>query len=237
MAIPLYRELAGQLANDPGGKLKAGSVDAAIAAAVIRYSDDRPDSAIEMLSASDGGLGLPEGWQEGFSRVVKIEYPIGHRPPTYLKPEDWFMYTLPATTGTPPVAEHTTIELVASPPEGANAQCIYTVKRLLDANRDTIPSKHMEALCCWAAALLCDEISAAYSANTDSTIQADSVDQTSPARSYAQRANTLRNRYYDALGIDPKKTAAAGCDVSFRDKNSLGGSRLTHPLPWWQGRG
>ncbi len=221
MAIPLYRELAGQLANDPGGRLATGSVDAAIAAAVIRYSDDKPDLRVEMLTVSDGGLGLPTGWQDGFSRVVQIEYPIGHRPPTYLKPEDWFMYTDGDT-------QQLAIELVASPPEGANAKCIYTVKRLLDANRDTIPSKHMEAVCCWAAALLCDQLSAIFSQNTDSTIQADSVDQTSPARSYAQRANTLRNRYYDALGLDPKKTAAAGCDVSFSEKNKPGRPRLTH---------
>jgi len=219
-----YQSRISNLTGDTGGKLADGSADDALAAAVIRYSTDRPQLACELLAASGGAVGLPVGWQSQFSRVVKLEYPIGKRPPAYLRPEDWFMALSP---------DGEAITLMVPPPDGASMQCLYTIAQVLTSTVNTIPTQDQIAVCCWAASLLCDELASAYSANTEPTIQADRVDYTSPQRNYQARAEKLRGRYYDALGIDPKKVDPAGVDVNFRDKSSLGGNRITHPLTGW----
>ena len=93
---------------------------------------------------------------------------------------------------------------------------------------DTIPIEDREPVACWAAAVLCDQLAALYSGNTDSTIQADSVQQTSKAQEYAARAKALRKRYMDELGIEDKRSEPAGVVVNLDFPDSQGQDRLTH---------
>lgn len=222
MSLAQFQALAQRLAADPGDILGVDDLDVAVAAAVVRYSADRPRLDVEDLTATDGGLGLPAGWAVGFSEVRSLEFPIGRRPPVFLPLTGWYMQLQPAGGWA--------IELVEPVAENAVFRCTYTLPQVLDGETDTLPAYDREAVCCWAAALLCEQLAAAYSANTQPTIRADSVDQQSQARNYALRADKLRQRYFDALGVNPKKTVAAGVDVSFAGHNSLGGQRLTHPL-------
>lgn len=222
MALANLQALIAQLAPANGGQLSDADRATALAQAVERYSADRPRVLVEDLAVSDGGLGLPEGWQADFSAVSSLEYPIGHRPPSFFRADQWFMYQHPDGWG---------IELVEDLREGTLVRCAYTVRHVVDADTDTIPAQDAEAVACWAAALLCEQLATLLGANTEPTIQADRVDTGSPARQYAAMAKTYRQRYFDALGIDPKRNVAAGVVVSFPARNSRGQPPLTHPLP------
>lgn len=83
----------------------------------------------------------------------------------------------------------------------------------------------------WAAAFLCDLEASRTASKTTPTIQADSFDQASPSRAFAQRAKDLRKGYFNALGLDEKKPEFGSANVSFRKKDSRGQPRLTHPMP------
>jgi len=109
-----------------------------------------------------------------------------------------------------------------------NVRATYTIRHVVSISADTIPIEDREPVACWAAAVLCEQLAALYSGNTDSTIQADSVQQTTKAQEYAARARQLRKRYIDELGIDEKRSEPAGVVVNLDFPDSHGQERLTH---------
>jgi hypothetical protein len=109
-----------------------------------------------------------------------------------------------------------------------NVRAVFTITHEVSEVDDTVPLGDREAVCCLAAASLCDQLAGLYSGDSDSTIQADSVNHQSKAGEFASRARALRKRYLDELGIDAKKNVAAGVVVDLNLSNSQGGPRLTH---------
>jgi hypothetical protein len=214
-----YQKLVERLVRDDEDRLTPDDVESAIGLAVIRYSKDRPDIAVEDVAAPGGQrLDLPAGWVAGFSDIQSIEYPIGNVPPTEF--EEWEIYQAPA-------GEEVLIEESVTAAEDVRFR--FTIFHTLSATEDTIPLGDREAVASYAAALCCDQLVSFYSGDSDSTIQADSVEHSSKASGFRTRANNLRKRYYDELGIDPKRNAAAGVVVDLDMKNSQGHDRLQHP--------
>ncbi len=190
------------------------------ASAIERYSKDRPVLKVEdVTSAGGNALPLPAGWETDFSDLQNLEYPLDQVPPRYVSNEDYYQYISP--TGK-------TINLLTTLSDGEQARMTYTITHTLSLTVDTIPLGDREPVCCLAAASLCDQLAGLYSGDSDSTIQADSVNHQSKASEFAKRANALRKRYLNELGIDAKKNVAAGVVVSTRPTNSQGGQRLTH---------
>jgi len=111
---------------------------------------------------------------------------------------------------------------------GAVVRATYTIAHDVSVSADTIPMGDREPVCCLAAASLCDQLAGFYSGDSDSTIQADSVNHQSKAGEFASRARGLRKRYLDELGIDAKKNVAAGVIVDLNLNDSQGYPRLVH---------
>lgn len=223
MALSDYQALVPDLVRDDAAKITTAQRDTAISPlAVERYSQDKPRDKVEDINGLGTNLlNLPSGWQSDFSELKSIEYPIGDVPPTLVDQDRYSLYDTP--TGKQ-------IMVVDSIPAGtANVRVTYTIRHQLDATADTIPLSHREAVSCWAAALLCDELASFYSGQTDSTIQADAVDHKSKAAEFAARARTLRTRYFNELGIDPKRNVAKGVMVDLDAYDSRGRDRLMHP--------
>lgn len=217
-----YQALVGALTRDDAGKLSADHLDSAIALAVERYSQDRPRLKAEDVTAAGGNtLPLPAGWLDGFSVLASIEHPIGSVPPNYLQGDSYALYLAPSGT---------VIQARDGFSAGAQARCTYTIKHALSSAADTIPAQHCEAVACWAASSLCDQLATLYSGDSDSTIQADSVNHQSKAQEFSARARSLRKRYFDEMGIDPKRAVAAGAVVDLAFRDSRGYPQLTHPL-------
>lgn len=217
-----YQTLVIALVRDDSGRLSSADRDNAIAAAVRRYSGDRPRRRVDDVTASDANtLPLPAQWVTDFSRVISLEYPIGNRPPTGIDPERYGLYT--------DTDQVTTIMLLDAVIAGADVRCAYTIRHTVTSSLDTIPDADREAVACWAAALLCDQLASIHANAGDVTIQADAVDRGSRAREYANRAKTLRARYLSELGLDEKRNEAASAVVNQSLPDSMGGDRLTHP--------
>jgi len=215
-----YQTLVDNLVRDDAGQIQPADRDDAIALAVSRYSNDRPDTRVEdIVSAGGRYLDYPAGWQADFSALQSLEYPVGEFPPSYLSGADWTIYASP-------VAEQILLRITLD--AGDTVRASYTVRRVLDDTTDTIPAGDREAVASYAAAVLCEALASYYSGDSDSTIQADSVDHASKAREFASRARGLRKRYYDALGMDPKRNVAAGVVVDLDGKDSRGRDRLLH---------
>ena len=212
-------------------RLVAGADDSAVDAAVQRYSQDNPRLKLVQMALVDGGADLPAEFEDGFSAVLSVECPVGIRPPHMLKGESFYVYA---------GAAGPRVELLDI--TGSAAVVAYSLRHVaadvaVDASADaqaaayTLPAQHAEAVASWAAAVLCEMEASRTSNKTTPTIHADTTDQSKPAQNFANRAKNLRQRYFDELGIDPKKCEAAGFDVTFNSKDSRGNKRLTHPLP------
>ncbi len=216
-----YQTLVTELVRDDAGKILVAERDRAIAAAVLRYSSDKPRTKVQDVTPESSQLlPLPAAWEEGFSDLLELEHPIGNVPPTLIAQDRYGLYQDPAATK---------IQVVDGVAVAANSvRASFTIKHVVDAATDTIPLQHREPVACWGAASLCDQLAAFYSSGTDSTLQADSVEQRSKAQEYALRAKTLRKRYLDEIGIEEKKGAAAGAVVNLDFSDSRGEDRITH---------
>lgn len=225
MPLADFQTLVTDLSRDDAGKVSVAQRDAALAQAVERYSQDRPRDKVEDIN----GLGtqlldLPAGWQDGFSTLTQLEYPIGNVPPTLVPQDDISIYQTPAGQQ---------IQLrYAVANAAANVRITYAVKHVLDAGTDTIPASHRTPVAAWAAADLCEQLASFYAGQTDSTIQADAVDHKSKSAEFASRARALRKRYTDELGVNDRRNTASGVVVALTDRDSRGQPRLTHPLSY-----
>lgn len=221
MALADFQALTLSLVRDDTGAIANADRDAAIAAAVERYSKDRPRLKKQDLAASAANkLNLPSAWEADFSELRSIEYPIGAVPPIYLDQSRYSLYD-----------DVTAIKilLLDAVAVGATLRVEYTIHQVLSGVTDTIPVEDREPVCCWSAALLLDQLAAKFAGTTDSTLQADAIEHGSKAAEYARRAAALRKRYLNELGLDDKKNVAAGAVVNLDQADSLGQDRLTHP--------
>lgn len=216
-----FQKLVDGLVRDTSGKIAPADRDDAIKEAVTRYGKDRPREIAEDVAAPGGKLlSLPPTWQADFSELRSVEHPIGSFPPNLLLPEEISWYRDPAGLK---------IMLSRSIAAAQSVRLTFTIPHVVDNATDTIPAKDREPVCSWAAALLLDQLAAYFAGIADTTIQADVVDRRSKTSEYASRAKDARKRYYDELGIDPKRNVAAGVVVDLDSRDSQGNDRLLHP--------
>lgn len=221
MSLYDYQTLVDELVRDDAGKIAAPERDRAIALAAGRYSKDRPRVVMEDVTADGTNiLPLPAAWVPNQSYLASLEYPVGEFPVSLVDPE--LLGVVRTLTGQE-------IRLAGAIASGATVRATIHIPHTLDAGADTLPEADREAVASYAAAVLLDQLASLYAANQDSTIQADSVDHRSQSAEYAARARALRARYFDALGIDPKRQVAASTTVNLSLPDSRGRDRLTHP--------
>src|SRR3990172_6146482 len=92
-----YRDLTANLTRDDSGRLSPDDVDAAVALAVQRYSQDRPQVSVQDVTpTSTTVLPLPAAWEAGFSEISALEYPIGENPPSYIPTDRYCLYQDPS---------------------------------------------------------------------------------------------------------------------------------------------
>ncbi|MEW6332457.1 MAG: hypothetical protein AB1560_13450 [Pseudomonadota bacterium] len=221
MPLADYQTLVDKLVRDETGKVTTTDRDEAIARAVARYSQDRPREKTEDVVSPGGNyFDLPAGWQVDFSSLRSVEYPVGNIPLSLIAPERLGFYRTPTALQ---------IMFADAIPAAANVRFNYTIRHQVDGSADTIRSDDREPVCAYAAAILLDQLASLFAGDNNPTIQADNVDHNSKGREYAARAATLRKRYFDTLGIDPKRQVAAGVVVNLDFPDSQGNDRLLHP--------
>jgi hypothetical protein len=210
------RTLVRDQIRDNADRVDAEQVDRAIALAVTQLDGDRPRKVVRDVTSAGGYLvPVPADALD----VVSIEYPIGRNPPAILARPDWSIYVDP--TGP---------QVLVSDRTAANSVVRMTlvVPHALDDATDTITPTAHEAVASYASAILHDQMSAQTSSDNTPTIAADTVNPGNKPDNFASRARTLRQRYYDLLGIDPKRVQSASVNVRVVVPSSIGGRRLTH---------
>lgn len=215
-----FQTFVADLVRDDASDISDVQRDKAITAAVLRYSKDAPViKMVEVIATGGNFLNLPAEWIDDFSQLQSVEYPVGNVPPNKLSNDEYDVQLTP--TGKKIAHKY-------SFSTGAKVWLEITVRHTLSDVADTIPIDDREAVCCLAGANLCDQLATKYSGDTNSSINADSVNHQSKAAEYAARARALRKRYTDELGIDTKRNKSACAVVAMKNTDSRGRDRLTH---------
>lgn len=235
--------------KDTVAKLSQADQDAAITQAVKRYSKDRPRELVtDVPGKGTAFIDLPSiaavqnvsnavKFEDGFSEIESIEFPIGDAPPTLLEDFEWQMYRTPTglqimlTAETPATTDTLRVTWTARHDQGTSGS---------NAIPTTVPDADFEAVCDLAASFSFDILAAAYARTSDSSIGADAVNYRTKSQEAASLATKFRKRYEDHLGIEGGGGASAGSGsptpgaIAIGDMDLLQGSgvdRLTHRRP------
>lgn len=220
MSLAAFQAQVTDLVRDKDQVVSSGSIDQAITAAVMRYSVDRPRTVL-VDQAADGGveLALPAGWQEAFSRLVSLEYPVDLSPPSEIDLGE-------VRTRYKPDA--VVLRLPFEIPAGALVRIGYTQQHIVDAGQDTVPDPHRYAVACLAGSIVCGQLHSYYATEGTPTIGADVSDHQGKSERWRTRARDLSNEYLNALGLNVKRSSAAAQVTSMRGSDSQGNARLFH---------
>ncbi len=208
-AIGTFLAQADYLISADDDELAQAAREEMVRAAIERYNRDAPDTQTDDVTGDGGkyyGMAASlSSWEEGFSRIVKIEYPAADisadETPTYLEPEDWQEDYWKAVSGTQTrylyLPNH-------SPAATETMRITYTVPYEWSGTPPAVdtPGQDFYAICDLAASFCCHAIATRYSRTSDSTIAADAINHTSRAAEFAARARELWARYKGHMGLD-----------------------------------
>jgi hypothetical protein len=197
MALADFYGLVDDLVRDSDQVISPTARDRALDAAVQRFSIDRPRELVEDVTSAGGVfLPLPGGWQIGVSKLLLLE----------VDPSSNVLNTIPgaqcAIYNHPVDPARIRLPDGSAQVAGAIIRCRYTATHALTEVLDTIPANARHAVSAYAASVCCGELASHYAADSDATIQADSVDHRTKSQTWAARASALRTEYSKLIGID-----------------------------------
>jgi hypothetical protein len=177
---------------------------------------------VDLANVSGQRLAVPEGWQAGRSRVVEIEYPVGDVPPSFVDS------TRLQVAAKPDGSEE--ILLYDALPAGSTVRLTFTLDHQVDSQTDTVPVRMVYGVCALAASIVCGQLASLYANQSDSTIQADSVEHKSKSELYRARERQYFEQAYISCGL-PVPTAKGG------DGGHAGGSAASATVSFGSRRG
>jgi hypothetical protein len=202
MKLAAFESAVASRIQDTANTLSTADRDVFISQAVLqRYSKDRPrELATDVAGAASALLALPVGpnsepFEDGFSEIRSLEFPIGDFPPTYLENDTWLLYRTP--TGLK-------IQLSSITPAATdNVRVTWTCRHTAPTSSvdSTIPDADFEAVCDYAGALCCEAMAGKYAQTRDPSISADAVNYRSKSQEYLGLANAMRKRYASHVDI------------------------------------
>lgn len=212
MNAAAFEGLVTALVRDDDGRLSPGEVSGALELVINRYNSQRPLEVIEDLQVgANFVIETPESWIPKRSRICSIEYPVGNHRPTYINEDFYYVYDLPAAD----------VELRLVPGTatvGSEVRVAYTTNH---TSAETFHDDDCEALAYLGASILCDQLASIYGHQSDSSVQADSVEHGDKGRLFASRSRDFRARYETKFG-KPTSTQAASTVVTVNSRSRPG---------------
>lgn len=229
MTFADYQTRVAKLLQDAAASLASADRDDLIRQALQqRYSKDRPlESVTDVVADGTSFVPLPGTFEDGFSSVKMIEYPIGEVPISLVEAEEWQMYRSPSALKI--------LLLETTPTNLEKLRVTWTARH--NADGSTVYGGDFDAVCDYAASLSFEALAALKTQSGDPTILADAVNYRTKGQEYLALAKALRKRYFDHIGIEDSGAAggvSAGPALAIGDMDLNMGSgvdRLTHRRP------
>lgn len=193
--------------------LTPADVIQAIERAAWEYSKYRPREMYKDYTG-DGSTqtwAVPTDWEDGFSQIISVEWPLGELPPETDQTEQFpwdVYYDLTAAAWKFRLPEDT-------PTSSETVRIRYTIRHTISENAFTVPDADFYAVCDIAAEECCRILASYYAQSGDTTISADAVSWGTKSGEYRSLAKEFRKKWQDALGVSEEGPAAAGVIVDW----------------------
>jgi len=186
-----FRARVDAIIQDDAGFLTLAEKDAFITESAAIFSKDRPRERLASYWGSEPPIWefpLPPDFEDGFSSIIRLEFPAGARIPRFLDPETYVLYRMPDDALVLRLLQHHV---------GADEELriTYTARHVLTATEVTIADADFDAVANLAASLCCRALAARFAQHSDSTIAADAVDYGAKVDQYTSLANSLYELY------------------------------------------
>lgn len=168
--------------------------------AISQFSIDRPPVvAVDIVAASRylPYPSEPQGWQEGFSEIRRIEAPAGQTPPQVLAVHQWEMTRDPVTPA---------IERILIPADVAGVSCRIVFTSVwpspsTSAAADLIPAVGFTAVSSLAASMVLTSLATLAARDRQGSMPSDFVDGSDRARDLLDAAAQMRVLYNTFIGL------------------------------------
>jgi len=216
-----FRTRVDAIIQDDAGFLTGAEKDAFITESASIFSKDRPrERVFEFVGNGGYDYALPADFEEGFSSIVRVEYPAGERIPRVLDPESYILYRDP--TGL-------LLRFLDREPTAAETvRLFYTARHVLSETECTIADADFDAVANLAGSLCCRALAARFAQHSDSTIAADAVDYGAKVDQYTSLANSLYELYRTHVKPAEELAKPASAFVDLDVALATGQRRLYH---------
>lgn len=214
--------------QDTAVKLSVFEKNSAIAEAVKRYSLDSPRERVQTIVGTGIAFtfALAADFEDGFSQVRSVEYPVGQQDPEYLDENSYRLYLDPSTG----VLKLRLLDLVI--PTTQTAYVVYTTQHSVTVSpaADTVPVIDRESTVSLAASVCARQLAMLYAQTSDSTLGAESVAYRAKSYEYLALAKDLEAVYSNRGVIDEKSITAASAmlDLDVPMQGTLRTPRFFH---------
>ena len=199
-------QLISDLCRDDENVLTPEQQEDAFSLGLNRINQDSPALKVTDIVASDSiTAALPVGFDESFSSLEQVEFPIGERPRCYLQGVSLY--------------EEPTGKVLDFPYSvSGTLRVSFTIKHTINDTTNTLKEAQLEAFASYVAALLCEQLATHYSHDSDSSIQVDSINHADKADKFRRRARELHRRYSEQVKPKLPGNQSASQTVSFGTK-------------------
>lgn len=163
-----------------------------IRSAVRQYSRRRPYLILQAYtSVSDNWYDLPDSWEDGFSRIQEIEYPIENTPPNRIDEIDYFISLM---------SDGKKIRFIRNNPTTGNTFWVkYQIRHAFDsAEASDIPEDDRTVLSYLCISLFCDALATHFASKADPSLpEAQLLEYTSRVDEYSKKAREWMKRFKD----------------------------------------
>ena len=160
-----------------------------------KIEDDDVDGTIQAWE-------VPDEWEDNFSYIESVEYPVDEDPPEFLESEEFNIYY-------DAEEEAWKFRMFEDTPDDT-VLVIYYVRHTLTDALNTIPDSHFYAVCNIAAEKLCRLLATQHAQDSAPTISADSSNRSSISGNFLRMAESFKKEWRAFFGItDQSQTPAA----------------------------
>ncbi len=211
---------------DPGEVQDAEIWKTMLTEAIDRYSRHKPDEKVADIPGTGAfKLTLPSDFIDGFSSVVRVEYPFDEatqNPQMLRGGRDYSVYR-----------NATGLELrflSATPAASETVRLTYNTVHVVTIAATTIPDVDEQAVINLGASLMATALEAEFTKRTRSSMPDTTFDLRSKAQEYRDLAKDYMKIWMDMMGIDEHGPAAAVSIADYDMKLTGGRTPLTHPV-------
>jgi hypothetical protein len=224
------------LIQDDVAKLTEAEISRLLFGAVSDWGDDAQLTGVFRVTG-DGtssyvlAVALGSYWRYGETVVCGVEYPQGDVPPSYLDPDEFYVYD----DGSAQDGSNVALVFASAKPSASET---FAIRARYDPTLDAVAGQNFpdtpanfNNISMLAASYCCFALASAYALSTDSTVSGDAINYGDKTHKYIRLGREFLKRYNQSVfgAEEPKSSvAAATVTMELERRASDRGSLLFH---------